>query len=136
MTSDPYKIAFLRGSEEETVRIAVVNLIDRGLLGVVGSTLKTTNAEGADMLRRPLDKETLACCATRSPLETVLKNPRVRAACAGYARELQDAGLLRGEFVQGKMNMGLFAVLGLLGGIALARILQALSHGRSAKHQL
>ncbi len=130
LTADPYKIGFLRGAEEEAVRLAIVNLVDRGILGCAGTMLAVSDKANADLLRRPLDRAIVARCARPASLKELVADRSVVAACAAYERELADAGLLRGPQRQNAVLMALLGVLGLLGGLAIARLLQALSHGR------
>jgi len=130
LTSDPYKIAFLRGAEEETVRLACFNLVDRGILGHVGLTFAVSDKGNAELLRRPLDRAILAKCAQGASFAELVADRGVRVACRAYERELSEAGLLRGGARESAVLKGLYAVLGLLGGLAIARILQALSRGR------
>jgi len=130
LTADPYKIACLRGGEEETLRVAVVNLVDRGLLVNSGDTLVKAANASTDLLRRPLDRAILNRCARQVPYKMVALDPATRAACADYAAELENAGLLRSGAAQSNTLLAFIAAIGLLGGIAIFRVLQALSHGR------
>ena len=43
--SDPFQIAFLRGGENEAIRIASISLIDRGLLRIIDASSKTPKLE-------------------------------------------------------------------------------------------
>ncbi len=130
LTSDPYKIAFLRGADEETVRIACFNLVDRGIMGYVGTAYVVSDKANAELLRRPLDRAILAKCAQRASFKQLVADPGVRVACRAYESELSNAGLLRGGAQQNAVLGAFWAVLGLLGGLAIVRILQALSRGR------
>ncbi len=131
LTSDPYQIGYLRGAEEETVRLAVINLADRGLLGAVGDKVKASDNSAAEMLRRPLDRAILARSSQLASLDDLAKDRAVLAACHAYRRDLSAAGLLRGEGRDRLVFVAFVGVLVLLGGLAAVRIIQALSHGRS-----
>lgn len=63
--SDPYLIAYLRGAEPETLRVAAVSLIDRGLLVATGTQLQAAEKASPDAVRRPIEKELLAKVQTR-----------------------------------------------------------------------
>src|SRR5437588_12837497 len=54
--ADPYLIAYLRGGENETLRVAIVSLIDRGLLVANGTTITRANQAAANAVRRPIEK--------------------------------------------------------------------------------
>jgi uncharacterized protein (TIGR04222 family) len=59
--ADPYQIAWLRGGTQEAARIAVLALIDRGLLAVRGDNL-VNSGSGLSFVRQPLESAVLACC--------------------------------------------------------------------------
>jgi uncharacterized protein (TIGR04222 family) len=133
LTDDPYKIAYLRGGDVEMVRLAIVNLVDRGLLGPgrAGGTLRTRSKASADTLRGPLDRALLAAFATDSLPGNALVFSQVRAACAQYRQELISQGLILDDAQKRQVLMGLLVVLALIGGVAIIRIAQALSRGQS-----
>jgi len=130
LTGDPYAIAYLRSGRDETVKLALVNLIDRGLLAVSGKTLQGSAKADGDALRRPLDRAILSRCTTLTTVGEALHDGRVRAACDDYDRELRERGLLRSAGEQRRALTGAIAVVALLAGISTARVLQALSHDR------
>lgn len=129
LTADPYRIAYLRDAVTETVRLAVVNLVDRNLLSFEGTSLRATKTEQADFLRRPLDRAIIFRCASPAAMGAVLDDAKVRAACAEYEQDLVRKGLLLDDEQRHKQRVCLLVVLLLLGGVAAARIVQTLSHG-------
>ena len=132
LTSEPYRIAFLRGGDEELVRLGVINLVDRGLLVASdgGATLRTKDGASAEMLRRPLDRALLACFKVASQPGAAMLSSQVRGACAQYRSDLVTEGLLLDDGRRWQVLAGLVVVLGVLGGVAVARVLQALSRGQ------
>ncbi|HKA40557.1 MAG TPA: TIGR04222 domain-containing membrane protein, partial [Burkholderiales bacterium] len=131
LAADPYKIACLRGGEEEAIRLSIVNLVDRGLLANDGLMLKATGVARSDALRIPLERAIVTHCASPTLPGALLGDRAVRAACVEYDKDLQRKGLLfKDEERRARLN-ALRVVVLLLGGIAFARILQALSHGRA-----
>ena len=48
IANDPYQIACLRGGRDEVIRIAVISLVERGLLSAEATHLKTTISDAAD----------------------------------------------------------------------------------------
>lgn len=131
LTADPYRIAYLRGAEEETVRLAVVNLVDRGLLEYDGGTLQVTRTERSDFLRRPLDRAILARCARGASPDELIGAAPVRAACEEYRQTLTQRGLLPDADAQQARFAALCMALLLLAGLAGARIVMALARGRT-----
>jgi uncharacterized protein (TIGR04222 family) len=59
IAKDPYQIAYLHGGRLEVLRVAVVSLLERGLLNAEGEKLLSQDANGAAKVRRPLDKAIL-----------------------------------------------------------------------------
>ncbi len=131
LTADPYKIAYLRGGEEETVRLALINLVDRGLLQNRGTTISATLKAHEEFLGRPLDRAILAHCKAPSVPQALLEAAAVRSACGAYKDELMRKGLLPSDNRRSAVFAGLVVVLGLLGGLAVVRILMSLARGHS-----
>lgn len=130
LTADPYQIAYLRGGSDETVKLAIVNLVDRGLLTIYGKSLRVSGKADEEALRRPLDRAILARCVSLTAPADLFLDSRVRTACDDYGRDLRDRGLLRSDEEQQQALTGAVVAVGLLGGITVARIFQAFSHGR------
>ncbi len=58
--SDPGLIAYLRGGQNEALRVTTVYLIDRGLLNVQGDQLETRNPDDTERTGNPVEKAILA----------------------------------------------------------------------------
>ncbi len=133
LTADPYCIACLRDGPDEAVRVAVVNLIDRGLLVQgKGSGWRASLQGDPAVQRRPLDAAILGQCkaASMSP-DDIMADRTVRKAAVVLEAHLQSQGLLQDApalVLQARVRMG---VLLLLAGLALARIAQAVLAGRN-----
>lgn len=56
IAKDPYQIAYLHGGRLEVIRVAVVSLLERGLMNADGDKLQTQDSNAAVKVRRPLDK--------------------------------------------------------------------------------
>jgi uncharacterized protein (TIGR04222 family) len=130
LTADPYRIAHMRGGYEETVRVAIANLVDRGLLAAEGAFVRTARADAADFVRRPLDLAILKRATTAESPASIAEDRAVQTACATYEDELQRKGLLPGAAARARSNNALFVVAGLLAGLFLARMLQAFGKGQ------
>jgi uncharacterized protein (TIGR04222 family) len=129
--SDPYVIAYLRGAEPETLRVAAVSLIDRGLLVATGTQLKTAENASADAVRRPVEKELLRKFKRAGEASSIFNDSRLRATCKPYEQTLKTAGLLPNESISGARWTRLLIACGVLGGVALVKIVVALERGRT-----
>src|SRR6185436_1650136 len=59
--ADPYAIAYLRGGASEAIRVAIVSLVDRGLLAA-DDTVHTTALGTQTKVRKPLEQALLEKC--------------------------------------------------------------------------
>jgi uncharacterized protein (TIGR04222 family) len=131
LANDPYQIAVLRGGRDEAIRVAVVTLLDRGLLVEEGGQLHAPRPDGAELVRHPLDHALLDCFKAPAPAARALASPDAIAACDTYERELEKKQLIANRKTRAA-RFGPFAVaLGLTLGVALAQIVYALSKGRA-----
>ena len=131
LTADPYRIACLRAGPDEAVKLAVVNLIDRGLLAdAQGEGWRATPKADPGLQRRSLDRVVLGQCKA-VPLSTreMLADRTVRKAVAEIEADLQGKGLLLTTAQQRLRSMVRLSVVALLGGVAGLRLMQALSTG-------
>jgi uncharacterized protein (TIGR04222 family) len=129
--SDPYVIAYLRGAEPETLRVAAVSLIDRGLLVATGTQLKTAENASPDAVRRPVEKELLRKFKQADEASSIFDDSRLRATCKPYEQTLKTAGLLPNETIAGARWTRLLMACGVLGGVAIVKIVIALERGRT-----
>ncbi len=131
LTADPYRIAFLRGGEVELVRVAIFNLVDRGLLDCKRGKLGVTRADAAALLRRPLDRAIISACAAGGSLRAVSRHAAVQGACAEYAADMRQRGLIV-DAVEHRARMRIFGIaLALLLGVAGAKLILALARGHT-----
>src|SRR5215475_9704967 len=79
--SDPFLIAYLRGSEPELLRVATVSLIDRGLLVVTGTQLKRADNGSAERVRHPVEKALLQKFAQPDEAASIFTDGRLEATC-------------------------------------------------------
>lgn len=127
---DPYAIAFLRGGKNELVRVAVVALVDRGLLWVRDEQVVTTDVGRSTSVRRRIEKDLLQFCIT----------PREAKALFGFAfddaaaeieRELAQMGLLPDEETKAARRKLFWAGAAVLLFFSVVKIAVALSRGRT-----
>jgi uncharacterized protein (TIGR04222 family) len=127
---DPYQIAWLRGGTPEAARIAVLALIDRGLLAVNGDNL-VNSGSGQSFVREPIERAILSRCTQSGTAATaVLDDPAVEHACASYKTQLEQQQLMPDAGMRAR-RYGWFALAAaLLLGIAAIKIAIAIGRGR------
>jgi uncharacterized protein (TIGR04222 family) len=127
--SDPYLIAYLRGGKNETLRIAMLSLIDRKLLTVKDETVQTAENVSANMVSIPLEQAILKIFAKAGSATLIYSSSTLESACSVYENHLQQNGLLPDEETKAKRRKRrLFAIMIIL-GVAFARIIQSLATG-------
>jgi uncharacterized protein (TIGR04222 family) len=130
MTADPYRIAFMRKGTGETLQLAIFNLVDRGLLDFRDGTLRTLRVDSPTMVRRPLDQAILHFCREPRTVGAVEGDAVLQKAVESYRRELSGQNLVVSEADSRGRGWLAMAAVGLLGGVAIVKILVALSRGR------
>jgi len=128
--SDPYLIAYLRGGEDEALRVATVSLLDRGFLNRKNGDLATSDTVRADLTRRPIEKTILEKFARRDAAVSIFKTPELKATCSSYKDALRRLRLLPDEAMEKSRAWRLFIALAILSGVALVKIMIALQRGR------
>jgi len=129
--SDPYLIAHLRGGENELLRVAIVSLIDRGLLIVNGTQIKRANHAAPDSVRRAVEKALLERFATTGEATSIFNDPTLKLACEPYQETLTRNLLLPDESVaQARRTRFIFALV-VLAGVGGTKVLVALERGRT-----
>lgn len=131
LTDDPYRIAYLRGGAAETIRVALFNLVDRKILAFESDTVCVKRSGAAEALRRNLDREIVKACKAEIRVDKLLTKSSLVKAADAYATELGPVGLVSyGPERTMRVSFAL-ATGGLLAGVAITKIVYALSHGRS-----
>ncbi len=137
--TDPYLIAYLRGRCNEALRVAVIALIDRGLLKVDEKAkglfkkeykLEVTKQSAGNFVNRPIEKAIIKKFEKSDKATAVFNDSELVSACEDYENELTRLGLLPDEDVKWiRMNGFVFSLL-IAWGFALTKIVIALSRGR------
>ncbi|MCC6540314.1 MAG: TIGR04222 domain-containing membrane protein [Bryobacterales bacterium] len=132
--TDPYLIAYLRGGRNEAIRVAVLGLIERGLLEVRNKIELVAQAPGriapgTDLL----EAEVLRFFAIRKQAPDAFKqNSAAWESVLSARREaLEKAGLVPGAEVRRVRWQLAMAGGGVLLGVSALKIALALSQGRS-----
>lgn len=131
LLSDAYEIGMLRAGWKEAIRLAVVSLIDRGLLEAEGSTVSTKPGRSVEHARRPLEKAILDKCAQPGDVDALFEDDRISATCSEYLDSLRGKNLLHSHRVRW---LRLPLVAGAVGaGLLLAgmKISVAISRGKA-----
>jgi uncharacterized protein (TIGR04222 family) len=132
LTADPYCIAVLREGPEESVRLALFNLLDRGLLERRDDgALVTVRQDAADLVRRPLDKALLGLCRRPSTPEELLAHRLALLPAQAYGKSLADRGLLPDAADRSRRLLVGLGAAALLAGLAATKLAIATSQGRS-----
>jgi uncharacterized protein (TIGR04222 family) len=134
--SDPYLIAFLRGGEDEALRVAALSLLDRGLLTArdpdLGTHLQTKGgAEAIARVTHPLERAVLECFTSEARADTLFEDPGVHTTTVPLRQELERHGLVADDEVRRWRFLTTLAAIGLLWAVALVKVYLALTHGRT-----
>ncbi|MCM2359586.1 MAG: TIGR04222 domain-containing membrane protein [Geobacteraceae bacterium] len=127
--SDPYKLASLRAGANETLRIVLFSLIDRGLLKASGDQV-AAEPQAREMVRRPVEQAVVDFFTRPRPATEIFRNAAAVSAGEEYCRELAGEGLMADRIVYGSRMAPSLAALFLLGGVSATKIGIALSRGR------
>ncbi|HEU5056341.1 MAG TPA: TIGR04222 domain-containing membrane protein [Kofleriaceae bacterium] len=127
--SDPYLIVLVRADRDEAVRVALVNLVERGIVAPgVGHWQVVSGAEEA--ARHPLERAVIEYL--RPGVEPDV--PRIRVQASGVLddleRELERRDLLAGPRRRAARALRTAAIATALGGVAACKIAVALQRGR------
>lgn len=139
---DPYLVAFLRGGEEEALRVTALSLVDRGLLKLKSSgasifsseaenKLELAEPQAIEAVKRPIEKRVLEAFQTAQPIGATLDSLVGCQACVDYAICLETLGLLPGPDTRTARNRRFWIAIVILLGVAVLKILIALSRGRT-----
>jgi uncharacterized protein (TIGR04222 family) len=127
---DPYQIAWLRGGAPEAVRIALLSLVDRGLLDLDGRRVSRRPVSVWEQPRQPLERAVYTVVAGTAEAKTILQHPSVTDAADGLRQRLAAAGLAPDAATEQRrwavLAIGLFAEI----GMALAKAAVALERGK------
>jgi uncharacterized protein (TIGR04222 family) len=113
------------------MRVAVVSLIDRGLLEVSGTHLQTAKHAREESVRRPIDKALLRKFASSAEVTSIFSDYNLRSTCDEYEETLKRVRLLPDDFIRNIRGLILAGVVLILGGAGLIKVIVALSRGRT-----
>jgi len=130
-TSDPYKIAFLRGGANEALRVASISLIDRGILKIEDNDFIVTDKKvDPSQVTRRIEKDLVAHFKTKKKATSIFTTPRLEQSCLSYQTSLENEGLIPDNSQRAfKYLLGTCAYLTLIGA-SIIKIYVAFSRGR------
>jgi uncharacterized protein (TIGR04222 family) len=125
---DPYLVAYLRGQENEAARVAIVSLLDRGLLKAKGEEL-SARLSAIESLPRPLERAALMAFAAPKKAASIFRDSGFRKACQGLRSELEKLGLIPDGTGRAWVVLVRWVLFALLAGVAFAKIKIAVARG-------
>jgi uncharacterized protein (TIGR04222 family) len=129
--SDPYLISYLRGGNNELLRVATISLIHRGLLKVSTTKLSVTAPNVASGVRTPLERELLSHFTEAKEASSAFSHTAFSATGEQYDEDLKRLGLLPDDSIRMDRSLRLGLALAVLWGIALAKIAIGVSRGHT-----
>jgi uncharacterized protein (TIGR04222 family) len=130
--TDYLKIAYLRGGADEALRVAILALVDRELLAVVNDDRIQTSTPTVPAGLQRTEQRLLEACRKPTKARDVLDDESLKAtATTECEAHLARAGLLPDERLKAARKGLVFTAWLVLGSVALAKTLVALSVGRT-----
>lgn len=132
---DPYLVALLRGGREEALRVAVMALVDRGLIELQGTAhqdavLTLAAGKRPPYVQRKIEHEVLDAARDSTLVHLLPASAGVSAALDQYERQLTQAHLLPDAAVKAERWTRYAIAAALLGGVAAIKIAIGLSRNR------
>jgi uncharacterized protein (TIGR04222 family) len=130
--TDYLEIAFLRGGAGEAIQVAILNLVDRGMLALNGEAVLVPPLQPTSHLMRPTERAIVAAAKQPAKAATLLADRDVNSAVHAECRpELERRGLLPSR-TQLASRHGLWILSGgALAFVAGLKIAVALARSRS-----
>ncbi|MBK7992004.1 MAG: TIGR04222 domain-containing membrane protein [Blastocatellia bacterium] len=133
-TPDIYEIAYLRGKENEIIRLSILNLISQAYLQIVSDKISKNPNHPDPGLLSTLDKQIFAACYNGMEAKDVFSNPTISNIairyCETYQQNLETKHLLTSQEVkQAAWGIGTAGAL-LLMCLSGYKIAVAISQGR------
>ncbi|MEK6322847.1 MAG: TIGR04222 domain-containing membrane protein [Acidobacteriota bacterium] len=129
--ADPYLIAYLRAGESEAARVALVSLVDRGLLTANGTTVVRTKGASPKSVRRPIEKLLMERFASPAESTSIVADSSVQPAVNEYRDTLTRLCVLPDAAINRSRVTSFLLAVAVLGGTAAVKIFVALSRGRT-----
>jgi uncharacterized protein (TIGR04222 family) len=128
--SDPYLIACLRSGETEALRLAVLALIDRGLLIANNTWIERAAHATPKDTHYAIEAAVLRGVVTRTSVESILSDVWLKRECRPYRERLEAEGLLPNESTKSQRRRRFLLASMALAGVGLIKIAIGLSRDR------
>lgn len=128
--ADPYLLAYLRAGVNETLRLAVVSLVERQLLATDGKQVKRTSSPAPRNFFNKLEPAILNKFRDPAAISTVFKDKELQAHCQFYREQLEQAGLLPDASTKAARWLRFSAAAIVLGSVGALKVAIGLSHER------
>jgi uncharacterized protein (TIGR04222 family) len=128
--SDPYLIACLRGGETEALRLAVLALIDRGLLIADNTWIERAAHATQKDTHNAVEAAVLRAVVTRTPVASILNDVSLKEECRPYIEKLEAGGLLPDESTKSQRRRTTLLASMALAGVGVIKIAIGLSRDR------
>src|SRR5579862_3901944 len=131
--NDPYEIAWLRGGTIEAVRMAVLSLVDRGILefsevpkGLLGLKRQVLGRRGGATPSLPLERA--ICDVAATPIEAVeiIRDKGIQAIGKDYRAQLAEIGLIPDEGARAGRILRTMLAVAIVLGVGGIKLLLAL----------
>ena len=119
IVSDPYLVAQLRGGSDETLRVALLSLLDRDLLEYDNGTVRTKKDVEPGHARRPIEQQILGLYRHGGDLSLLAG---AAPACDAYDDELRRLKLIPDDAIRARRTVLFVVMLLILGGVGLTKI--------------
>jgi len=127
---DPYLIAYLRGGEQEALGVAVISLVDRGMLVMNDQVIRCADHVTRDMVKHPIEYEVLKKFGDPGEAHSIFKDDNLKSMFRPYRDKLERAGLMPDADVRRDRRMRLLLALMALGVVGVIKIVFGLSLGK------
>lgn len=127
--SDPYELAALKGGVNETIRIALFSLIDRGLLKASGTTV-TAEPQAMEMVSQPIERAVVSYFRESSAVQEFFTDNDVMNEGKAVCQKLAYEGLLSDIPVYMWRLVPALATLALLIWVSVTKMGIAMDHGK------
>ena len=127
---DPYLIAYLRGGEHEALRVAVISLVDRGMLVMDDQIIRSADHVTDDMVKHPIEYEVLKKFGDPGEAPSIFKDDDLKSLIRPYRDKLERAGLMPDAAVRRDRLMRLLLALMALGVTGVIKIVIGISLGK------
>jgi uncharacterized protein (TIGR04222 family) len=124
---NPYLIAYLRGGANEALRVAVVTLVDRGMLVMNDQIIRRADHITSGMAKNAIEYEVLKKFAVPGEAASVFKDDSLKSVFEPYRHELELAGLMPDSAVRLARLKRLLLALTALGIVGVIKIWIGLS---------